>query len=273
MRMSLPIAAILLLVPMRSLAAHLSRPAEQAFESYVTSLEARLARQHARPGTCVAMLPREGAQPGSERDLLAGAVLVEPVNGGSWEVDGGLLHHWRAAAFVPGAEPRDMLALLHDYSQLSRYYAPEVVSSRSTAGDGAMVIRFRKQLVITVVLDAEFETQSGLAGGCGYSLSRSTHIWQVDEPETTHERRRTEGTDDGYLWRLNSYWSFQEWHEGLLIECEAVSLTRGVPSGLGWLLTPIIQTLPRNSLEFTLAGTRNALADSAMRRHTHARAN
>ena len=136
-----------------------------------------------------------------------------------------------------------------------------------------MVIRFKKQLVMTVVLDAAFETKAGIDGDCGYSVSRSKHIWQVDQPGTAHERRRAEGADDGFLWRLNSYWSFQEWHDGLLIECEAVSLTRGVPAGLGWLLAPIIQTLPRNSLEFTLVATRNALRDSTLGRHTDARAN
>ncbi|HTR38168.1 MAG TPA: hypothetical protein VMH80_19800 [Bryobacteraceae bacterium] len=272
MRISWRAPAILLLAPTFSPAAHLSRPAEQAFESYVTKLEARLASQHS--DTCLALLPRGGAQRAdAERKLLGGAVLAEPVQGGSWEVDGGMLHHWRAAAFVPGASPKDMLALLHDYAQLSHYYAPEVVSSAAPARDGAMVIRFKKQLVITVVLDAAFETEAGIEGDCGYSVSRSTHIWQVDQPGTSHERRRTEGADDGFLWRLNSYWSFQEWHDGLLLECEAVSLTRGVPAGLGWLLAPIIQTLPRNSLEFTMAGTRNALRDSTLGRHTDARAN
>jgi hypothetical protein len=58
---------------------------------------------------------------------------------------------------------------------------------------------------------------------------------------------------------LNSYWSFEQRREGLFIECEAVSLTRDVPVGLGWLIMPIIETLPRASLEFTLTATKNAL--------------
>ncbi|HUA18775.1 MAG TPA: hypothetical protein VMB25_08525 [Bryobacteraceae bacterium] len=274
MRMTLAMAALLLLNPRLSPAAHLSRPAEQAFESYITNLEARWKRQHAASDTCLAALPPAGAsRADAERKLLAGVVLAEPVHGGSWEVDGGLLHHWRAASYVPGAGLADMLALLHDDSQLSRYYAPEIVSSRSPDGDGTVLIRFRRQLVITVVLDAAFDTESAIAGDCGYSFSRSEHIWQVDDPGNAREHRRQEGADDGFLWRLNSYWSFQEWRQGLLIECEAVSLTRGVPAGLGWLLAPIIQTLPRNSLEFTLTSTRNALAHIAMGGHTDASAN
>ena len=45
----------------------------------------------------------------------------------------------------------------------------------------------------------------------------------------------------------------------MIIECEAVSLTRGVPPGLAWLIDPIIRNLPRESLENTLRDTRSAL--------------
>jgi hypothetical protein len=124
------------------------------------------------------------------------------------------------------------------------------------------------------VLDAEFEIQSGLAGNTlGYSCSRCTHIWQIDRPGSAQERRRPEGDDDGFLWRLNSYWSFEQRSEGLLIECEAVSLTRDVPTGLGWLILPIVHTLPRIELEATLTATRNALSANALRRHKDESAN
>jgi len=256
----------LLLAPALSPAPRLSRPADSAFKTYTADVEARLARQHAQPDTCVAMPARE-----------AGAVRVEPVNGGSWPVSGGLLHHWRAAALVPGAQPQDLLALLQDYNRLARYYAPEVVSSRALTVHGeraTLAMRFKKQQVITVVLDTEFDVQSRLTGaGRGYSFSRSTHVWQVDHPDSANERRRPEGDDDGFLWRLNSYWSFERRPEGLLMECEAVSLTRDVPAGLGWLIMPIIETLPRASLEFTMTATQKALAANAVRRHNDDRAN
>jgi len=213
----------------------------------------------------------------AERQILAGDVLVERVNIGSWPVDGGLLHHSRAAAFVPRASPQDMLALLRDYNHLALYYSPEVVSSHVLANDGAVAtvaMRLKKQLVITVVLDGEFQVDSGLAGGSrGYSFSRSTHIWQIDRPGTASERRLAEGEGDGFLWRLNSYWSFEKWRDGLVIECEAVSLTRAVPPGLGWLIAPIIGILPRDSLHFTLTATKSGLADRAVRKDANDRTN
>jgi len=257
-------AAVLLMAAAAAPAARLTEPARRAFQEYTAEVEARLART-GRPVTDLGLL----------RD---GRVQIEAVHGGSWAVSGGLMHHWWAAALVPGATAREMLALLRDYDHLERYYAPEVVSSRAlrVEGDAATILmRFRKQKVVTVVLDAEFEVRSGLTGpGRGYSVSRSTHIWEVDHPGSASERREPEGDDDGFLWRLNSYWRFVDTPEGLEIECEAVSLTRDVPTGLGWLVRPIIQVLPRESLEFTLEATKKALIhrrDAETLRNTNSR--
>jgi hypothetical protein len=62
------------------------------------------------------------------------------------------------------------------------------------------------------------------------------------------------------LWKLNSYWRFEERDGGTWLECEAISLTRDVPTGLGWIVLPIIRDLPKQSLENTLRSTRAALA-------------
>lgn len=262
MRRKLQIPAAFFVGALCVQAARLTPPAEQAFGGYVASLETRLAIQHEAAGTFLAAVTSREV----EQQLLAGGVRIEPVNGGTWGVGNALMHHWRAAAFVPGVEPEEMLALLRDLNHLSRYYAPQVVSSRELAADGKMgsLIRFKKQKVVTVVLDAEFEGQNGFTGdGRGFSISRSRHIWQVDDAGTPREHRRPEGDDNGFLWHLNSYWSFAATQGGLLIECEAVSLTRNVPLGLGWLINPIIQSLPRESLEFTLKATKNALLANA----------
>jgi hypothetical protein len=259
-------AAAFILMGANCLAAGLSPDAGRTFDRYAAELEARLARQHSSPETYFATLDLEpGKRSSLERRLLSGGIQVEPVNGGIRGIGGALLHHWRGAVFVPNASPQDMLALLRDYDGLPRVYAPEVVSSRALTDDGEtarLAVRLREQRVLTVVLDAEYKFQARLTGDDrGYSLSRSTHIWQVDAPGTVHERRRAEGQDDGFLWRLNSYWTFARMRQGLLIECEAVSLTRDVPMGLGWLIAPVIENFPREALEFTLRATKNALTE------------
>jgi len=67
-------------------------------------------------------------------------------------------------------------------------------------------------------------------------------------------------TGYGYLWRLDSYWRFWERDGGVYVEVRAISLTRDIPSGLGWLIEPIIKKLPRQSLINTLTATRQALS-------------
>jgi len=49
----------------------------------------------------------------------------------------------------------------------------------------------------------------------------------------------------GFLWRLYSYWRFEQRDTGVIVECRAISLTRDVPFGLGWAIEPIIQKLPQ----------------------------
>jgi hypothetical protein len=257
MQQHLHTAAIILLVP-TCLAAGANQAAERAFRAYTADLETGLGKRHASP-------------------YMSEPVRLDRVNGGSWRVEGGLLHHWRASAFVPHASAKDMLALLRDYNHLATYYSPEVVSSYALTDDGwqaTVAMRFKKQRLVTVVLDAEFQVESGLVDSTrGYSFSRSVHVWQVDQPETKHERRLAEGMDDGFLWRLNSYWRFQQMANGLFIECEAVSLTRSIPAGLSWLIAPIIETLPRDSLAFTMTATKDALAANLRRGGMDARSN
>jgi hypothetical protein len=245
---------LFLLLAVNCVGASLSPSAERAYGIYVSNVEARLARQHARPGTYL---------------VGEAGMRVEAVNGGTWQVSGAMLHHWRGAAFVPNATPQDLFAVLRDFSQYPRHYAPQVVAARALADNGettTLALRFKEQKVLTIVLDGEYEVETKLFGNeRGYSFSRSSHVWQIENFGTAHERRYPEGQDDGFLWRLNSYWSFTRLHGGLQMECEAVSLTRDVPPGLGWLIKPIVGNLPREALEFTLRATRNALTANLVR--------
>ena len=88
----------------------------------------------------------------------------------------------------------------------------------------------------------------------------SLRIAEVADPGTPQERERPAGRDDGYLWRLYTYWRFLERDGGTYVQCEAISLTRGIPFALGWLIGPFVTSIPRESLAFTLETTRKTLA-------------
>ena len=58
---------------------------------------------------------------------------------------------------------------------------------------------------------------------------------------------------------MNTYWRFEEKDGGTYVECQSISLTRDIPTGLGWLIGPYVTSVPRESLTFTLATTRSAV--------------
>jgi len=82
---------------------------------------------------------------------------------------------------------------------------------------------------------------------------------EIDGAGTAKERRLSGGEEHGFLYRLNTYWSYEERDGGLYLQVEAVSLTRSVPRGLGWAIGPYVESVPRESLEFTLRSAVNAL--------------
>ena len=122
-------------------------------------------------------------------------------------------------------------------------------------------LRFFMKKVITVVVNSEHDARFSRAGSDrAESRIYSTRIAEVEDPGTAHEREKPVGRDGGYLWRLNTYWRFLERDGGTYVQCESITLTRGIPIGLGWLVRPFVTSIPRETLEFTLATTRKALA-------------
>ena len=59
--------------------------------------------------------------------------------------------------------------------------------------------------------------------------------------------------------RLNTYWSYEERDGGLYMQIESVSLSRSIPNGLAWIIRPFVESIPRESLEFSLRAAANAL--------------
>lgn len=194
-----------------------------------------------------------------------GEVLVAPT-GKSPEVKvpSGLVHDWVGCVFIPGTTLDAVLARVQDYDRHKDVYRPEVIDSRlrSRQGDDFNIhLRLLKKKVITVVLNTEHEVHYQKVSPTRVrSRSISTRIAEVENPGKQDERERPPGKGQGFLWNLNSYWRFEERDQGVYVECQAVSLTRNVPRGLGWLIEPIIRDLPRESLENTLKATRGASA-------------
>ena len=241
----------------------------QRFTRYVTATETRINREATRPEGLLYIdgLSRERRSEVLE-ELKQGEIFIEPLktrNGsrGGFEVRGGLIHHWLGDVFIPGASLRQVLDLVQDYSHHQDFYKPEIVRSRLIARDGndyKIFYRLRKHKVITVTLNTEHDVRyTRVDDSHWYSRSVSTRIAEVVDAGKRDEHEKPVGRDGGFLWRINSYWRFVERDGGVYVECESISLTRDIPTGLGWLIGPFVTGIPRESLDSTLRTTRSAV--------------
>ena len=182
---------------------------------------------------------------------------------GPLKVPSGLVHDWIAAAFIPDSTIPEMLAVIQDYDNHKNIYKPAVIDSkllRREGNDFAVYLRLLKKKIITVVLDTDHEVHYRPVDGTRWVCrSYTTRIAEVENAGSQDERVLQPDTGYGFLWRLYSYWRFEQRDSGVVIECRAISLTRDVPRGLGWAIEPIIQKLPKESLIHTLEATRRAL--------------
>jgi hypothetical protein len=227
------------------------------FEAYADAVEARLAQQHR---SAAGFLGGVLADPNSHARLRAGQLIVEQLTPPAGaDLPGSMLHHWRATAFAPGATAEAFDRLMRDFSAWPRIYAPEVLHSRVIAQQGdsyQMVMRVRQHHVMTVVMDTTYDVAFGqLDAKHRFSASRSTQISEIN----SSGRALSAADEHGYLWRQNTYWSCVERDGGLYLQIESVSLTRSIPTGLAWAIGPFVESVPRESLTFTLRSTCNAL--------------
>lgn len=249
---------LLLLLPAGGLmAVQLGRPTVDAFDRYIRTAEARLP-----PAQSNLWIEASAERKKLVRD---GRVLAEAWSGdGDIEIPGGLIHDWVGAVYLPGATLDRTLAMVQNYDGHKNIYKPEVIDSRLIGrqdGHFSVYLRLLKKKVITVVLNTQHDAQYWRTGPqFAFSRSYSTRIAEVDNPGKADEHELPPGNDHGFLWRVYSYWRFAEREGGVYVECEAISLTRDVPTGIGWLVNPIIRSLPRESLANTLRATRDAVA-------------
>jgi hypothetical protein len=240
----------------------------EAFDQYVAKAEARIAQSRAKQDSFLAL---DALAPAKRAETMArlrkGEVVIEKQGETPSEIPGGLIHDWVGTVFIPKTTIAQVLSLIQDYDHSTRYYSPDVVQSRlvSHHGDDFHVFfRLKKHKVITVVLDTEYDVRyARLDAAHQYSSSPSTRVSEIADPGSPNEHALAAGHDHGFMWRLNSYWGFEQIEDGVVVECEAISLTRDIPAGLGWMIGPFVNSIPRESLHFTLDATRKALAEES----------
>jgi hypothetical protein len=264
------VAAILFMAAFSSLvfAAELKPKTNEAFDRYVAATEARFP-QDLRPGGPFLYIDRLSADEKRQayQNLQHGELWIQNVESKSASIaPGGMVHHWVGIVFIPGATMDKTLAMVKDYGHRDQYYKPDVIAAKLLTHEGdnyTIFLRMRQKKFTTVIFNTNYAIHWGEVDAKHvYSHSVSTRVAEVKDTSKPDGEELPVGTGNGYIWRLNSYWRFQESDGGVYVQCEAVSLSRDIPTGLGWLLESMVKGLPKDSLMHVLTRTRDVVLET-----------
>jgi hypothetical protein len=198
-----------------------------------------------------------------QRQLAAGEAVVRRLqgvvpSGTKFSVPDAAIHHWWGSIIVPNITLADLLTFLKDYDHHAGRFA-EVVQSRLLSKEGEKYKFFfrlkRSKSVVTVHYNTEQECLYRLHDPTrASSRSIATKIAEIENPGTPDERELPPGGDRGFLWRLVTWWRFKEIDNGVIVECESASLSRGIPGIVNFIpgLRSYLESVPYESLQNTL---------------------
>lgn len=246
--------------PAQSAASELKEQTQAAWDSYVHSACTR-AEARARESSFL----RINDLPERRLRVHAGETLVwSEGDGHAATVPHGLIHDWMGAVFVPKATIADVLAVTRDYDRFAEIYKPAVIKAKELGAvgndDRFSMLLMQKVLFVTAAMEGEYETRYvQVSPKRWYNISQSTRLQAIEKFGSPDMRVLPPDRGPGYVWRLYSFTKFEESDGGVYIEMEALGLSRDVPSLLRWLVDPIVEHLPRNSIHATLEETRDAV--------------
>jgi hypothetical protein len=248
-------------------AAELKPETIAAYKHYLQITEANVDAELARgePYLWIDTLPPP-SRAADYAELRKGNLVIERLetleHGKTISIPGGLVHHWIGTVFIPGATLAQTLDFMEDYDHKQDYFHPDIQRSKILRRDGddfLVNLRFYKKKVITTVIDTDHQVHYHLVDAThAWSRSHTTRIQEVENSGEATERLEPQGHDRGFLWSMDTYWRFQEKDGGTYVECQSLSLTRDIPTGLGWMVAPFVTSVPRESLTFTLVTARSA---------------
>jgi hypothetical protein len=220
------ILASLVAVPQTVSAVTPNPTALQEFERYVRLTEQRMDAEVLPGGAFLRIeaLPTDTRQH-DEALLRNGGVITERLETRDQvreiETPGALIHHWVGTIFIPGVSLDQVFAVVQDYDQHQEYYAPQVLQSKLIARSGdefRVYLRLKQKDVITVVLDTEHDVRyTRLDAARAYSRSYSTRITELEHAGEQNERALPPDKDHGFLWRLDSFWRFEQREGGVYV--------------------------------------------------------
>ncbi len=263
-------SAALLLVPGASLieAAELHPETVEAWDAYVKATERRIAKELASPEKFLALDFQAEDKVRQERSkLFMGEIRITDVksldaDGRKIKVPDGMIHHWRGSVFIPNVTLDDVYARVENPT-IEDTRQDDVLDStvfERTPESLKLYLKLQRSKIITVVYNTEHRVRFQRPDlDKAWSRSMATKIAEIENPNSGDEREKPEGHDRGFLWRMNSYWRYQQAEGGVIVECESMTLSRSIPAVIKYFVNPMINKVARESMHRTLDSMRTRL--------------
>jgi hypothetical protein len=258
-----------------SSAAELKHETVQAWDQYLQWANAKVQRELSNPGIFLiqnALPPSDKAS--VQQSISAGEIVVHRMTGivpagASFDVPSGEIHHWWGTMLLRNTSLSHLLQFLQDYDHHAGKFS-DVERSRLISKNGDRYKIFfrlsRSKAFVTAYYNTEQDCQYTYYGATrASSQSTATKIVEVENPGTASERERTPGNDRGFLWRLVSWWRFEQRGRDVIVELESASLSRNIPSVIKLMpgISSYIRSTPRETLESVLINIRDAMGKAA----------
>jgi putative flippase GtrA len=220
-----------------------------AWDRYVSSVEARLARE----------IAEDGSRTLTQR-LRQHEIVIDEVEGNGRDAGGGTISHWRGSMFLRAVTLDDLLEAAA-WKGRAEQYRPEDVLDAKVLSRGTnslrLFLKLRRKAIVTAAYNTEHQIDfDKVSETRAVSRSVATRIAELADVGTSRERELPVGEDRGFMWRLNSYWRYDAVAGGVVVQLESLTLSRDVPWALSPIASPIINRIARESMVRTLTSLR-----------------
>jgi putative flippase GtrA len=258
--MTFPIALLVLLTITPTAEAGPGAAALAAWRTYAAQIDGRY-NASAPGGASFFALDRETQARGWRERVLDGQPELFKVDPPG--VEDGKIHHWIGAIFLPGMTVQSVIDRIQQNAGHESEHYEDVLTSRLVERNGdrlRIFMKLRRTNLITVTYNTEHAVEyKRISTTRAAARSVATKIAELADVGTPREHERSADDDNGFLWRLNAYWRYEAVPSGVIVECESVSLSRGVPTLVRPVANPMVDRVARESLSRTLVGLRAML--------------
>jgi hypothetical protein len=238
----------------------------KAWDQYIEESNARM-QERIREGGKFLWIDES---PERGRQVKEGKIVAAPMAPHMpMRVQGGLIHHWIGAAFLPNVKLENVLSTVRDYPRYKEYYAPTVIESkakqRTDMEDQFSMVMMNKSFLMKRALDSEYQSSYvKLDGRRWYSTSSTTRVQEIEEYGQAGEHRLPLNEGSGYIWRLHAITRFQEVDNGVFVEVEGMALSRDIPAAVRFVVDPIVRRVSKGSVTMSLKQTEDAISNAGV---------